>query len=309
MSAGDAQGSIWGSIDTVPGVSPQWISLAEVHGSPAIAYYEYGIVVPLLAYTRFDPALLTWSVPLQLDSATDAGNYCSLLYYGGVPSISYYRTDYVDGELRHLGATNADGGSWAPTATVDGAAGVDTGKYTSMADINGLLALSYFDEGTTSLKFAIASDPFVTAWNTYTVETSATEDVGRYCSLALIGGHPAIAYANSTNNRTMFERAVDAGGTNWSGTIIVVAESAGLDCALVDIAGQPAVAYRKSDGSLYYTRSGTPFDFSVIGGGLIDDVPGENVGYYINLRAIGGRPCVAYYNNDAKDLVFGVQYP
>lgn len=309
MESTNALGSSWFLPATVPGMGPQWISLALVNGSPAIAYYDNGLVVPSLAYSRYDSGSATWGMPVMLDSTIDAGDYCSMLYYGGVPCVSYYQSDGVDGQLRFESAVNSNGDFWALPATIDGGAGINTGKYTSIANINGLVGISYFDAGTASLKFAIATDPFVTSFNTYTVYAAAAHDVGRYSSLTLIAGHPAIAFADITANRVLYIRATDAGGTDWSGSIWVVSEDAGQDLALASISGQPAVAFRKTDGSLEYLRSGTPFAFNQYNGGTIDDVPGQNVGYYVNLKEIGDKPCVAYYNFDAKDLLFAVQYP
>jgi hypothetical protein len=215
----------------------------------------------------------------------------------------------VDGQLRFDSAVSSNGDAWSMPLSVDAGAGVNAGKYTSIANINGLVGISYFDAGTTSLKFAIATDPFASSFTTYTVQATAAHDVGRYSSLALIAGHPAIAFADITSNRVLYKRAADAGGTDWSTTTWVVSENAGQDLALASVAGQPAIAFRKTDGSLQYLRSGTPFAFNQYNGGTLDDVPGENVGYYVNLKEIGDKPCVSYYNFDAKDLLFAVQYP
>jgi hypothetical protein len=68
----------------------------------------------------------------------------------GRPAISYY--DWDNQDLKFIQATDAGGAAWQVPITVD-APGI-VGYYTSLAEVNGLPAISYASPTSGELKYA-----------------------------------------------------------------------------------------------------------------------------------------------------------
>ena len=303
------------SYGVAPGASPMHISLAEVEGQPAIAYYETGIVVPLLAYTRYD-GVSAWSVPLQLDVDNDSGNGCALQVADGAPRISYINVDpSALVTLRCVSANDATGASWgAPIATFR--AGSGSGARTSMAvTVNPVggdfrAGISYYRDNQT-LCFALPDDSTYTYFSQWLVHGEAGVDAGRYSSMAVFNGLPAIAYYASSPsvNRVDLVQATVWGGSVWAPAATTVAADAAGDLSMAIIDGQPAIAYYSLSGNLHYIRSSSFQDWQ--GGmdsGTVDSHPSEDLGRYCCLKDISGHPAIAYYDATHNDLKFAIRY-
>src|SRR5690348_2988886 len=77
-----------------------------------------------------------------VDSTPDVGWYTSIAILNGLPVISYYERSPV-GNLKVARCGTADCSSGNTLTTIDSAG--DVGKYTSIAILNGLPVISYFD--------------------------------------------------------------------------------------------------------------------------------------------------------------------
>ena len=80
-------------------------------------------------------------------------------------------------------------------------------------------------------------------------------NVGKYTSLAVIDGHPAIAYSDNSTAVTKYIRADDAMGTAWSMTPVTIDPSEGGWTFLTTVSERPAVSYEGGDQDLYYARA------------------------------------------------------
>jgi hypothetical protein len=73
---------------------------------------------------------------------------------GGNPAISYY--DAINGTLRYVRATDANGTNWAAPNDWDTGS---VGQYASLAIVNGTPAISYYDNSNADLKYVRSSNP------------------------------------------------------------------------------------------------------------------------------------------------------
>jgi hypothetical protein len=134
-------------------------------------------------------------------------------------------------------------------------------------------------------------------WTAITVYDPGSANVGQFTSMAVVEGHPAIAFADASNSRVLFIRASDPEGTAWPSTPEIVATPAGglggVSLAVVGPTPVPAIAfYAFGTQQLNYVFSGdslgdvwgTPFivDFTV------------DAGHDCDLKLVGGVPCIAY---------------
>lgn len=152
VRAADAEGGTWGTPFMVDGNNNagHFSSLAVVNGAPAICYYAS--TMGDLMYTRAtDTVGDAWGTPLQLDGAEDEGSYCSLAVIGGVPAISYHGG--LHGDLRYIHALDQNGDSWGSGVILDDSSNL-TGRDTSLCEVYGLPAVSYFDQTNAKLQYA-----------------------------------------------------------------------------------------------------------------------------------------------------------
>jgi hypothetical protein len=315
VRAANASGTIWGTPLVVDSsdISSSWdcgygASLAVVNGNPAISYYDsaYGT----LKFARATDASGTyWALPVTLD---DTGNGSgssefstadtSLVLIDGNPAICYYDVDEDD--LMFIRANDSSGTTWGVPVTVDNTA-VSVGRFASMAVVNGNPAISYFDDYNLDLRFVRASDASGTAWGSpQTLDSDSSWHNGRFGSLAVVNGNPAISYSDSLNSDLRFIRASDANGSAWHTPQTLDSEgNVGSFTSLAVFHGVPVICYRDSgNGDLKFIRAtdttGITWDSPII---LDSD---GSVGGYPSMTMINGNPAVSYYDSTNADLKF-----
>jgi len=207
VRASDATGSSWDSPFTVDagGNVGKYTSLALVNGRPAISYYD--VTNTNLKYVRAsDDTGSAWGAPVSVDSSGNAGKWTSLAVVNDYPAISYQAID-SDYDLRYVRATHANGTSWGTPVTVDSDSlgGLGLGDYSSLAVVDGLPAISYYQQDGGYLKFAQAVDACGDSWTT-PIRVDSMGTVGEFTSLIDLTGYPAIAYYRQTNQDLKFAR-------------------------------------------------------------------------------------------------------
>jgi hypothetical protein len=130
--------------------------------------------------------------------------------------------------------------------------------------------------------------------------------VGRYLSMALVNGNPAIAYYDETSGDLKYCRALTTNGGTWGAPVVAHVGGASLVGKFPSLAvvnGRPAVAYYdESADDLKYVRAndingatwGSPLTLSSLG----------NVGLYPQLKVVNGRPAIAYWDAYTNSLQF-----
>jgi hypothetical protein len=154
VRATDATGSSWGTPLTVDssGYVGLYASLAVVDGYPAIAYYDGASKYNLKYVRASDASGSAWGTPLTVHSSGMVGSYASLYVVDGRPAIAYYSYS-PNLDLKYVRASDATGSSWPTPLTVDSAG--DVGQHASLAQVDGLPAIAYYDGTNYDLRFAI----------------------------------------------------------------------------------------------------------------------------------------------------------
>ena len=106
--------------------------------------------------------------------------------------------------------------------------------------VNGNPAISYYDYTNADLKYVRASDASGESWGTPRALGSAGW-AGRYTSLAVVNGNPAISYLG--DYYPTYVRAMDATGSSWETPQDVGSVVAGTYACLVVVNGNPAISY------------------------------------------------------------------
>lgn len=171
-------------------------------GNPAVAYY--GCNDSDLKYARSATSsgavFEDWTQRLSLEIGVGSEGI-SLAVIGGNPAISYY--DGLNDDLKYIRSATATGGSpgdWSTSLTLDttGQVGWDS----SLAEVYGAPAISYFDYSEGDLKFIQSGTSTGHApqdWYSPTI-VDRHDSVGRPTSLAVINGNPAICYQDAVNS-------------------------------------------------------------------------------------------------------------
>jgi hypothetical protein len=209
VRATDANGTAWGTPVNVIN-SGQYPSLMMIPGTgPGVSCYRAGELL-YIGVSLIDES--EWGNTVTLDSIGNVGEYSSLKMIDGRPAISYY--DRTNGNLKYVSASEFSGFNWNSPQTIDNSAN-NVGLFTSLADINGHAAISYYDDTTDDLKFIRANNPFGNSWGT-PVTLDSTGTVGQFTSLAVINGNPAISYFRDIGGQLKYVQALNPSGTTWA---------------------------------------------------------------------------------------------
>ncbi len=110
--------------------------------------------IALMTTTAFVTAVHAAVVVVDTGGADDVGESTSLAVVAGNPAISYW--DELNDDLKYVQSFDIDGASWPiPSNSVDSAGAV--GRHTSLTEVDGEPAISYWDETNGDLKFAQGS--------------------------------------------------------------------------------------------------------------------------------------------------------
>ena len=284
-----------------------WISLAFV----------LALVIVPIAYAA-------WSAQ-TIDSTGDVGEYTSLAEVGGQPAISYSASTNGLKYTRYLGGADTGncgpGGNTWQCDTVDstGAEIADT----SLAEVSGQPAISYYDITNYDLKYARYlggatsgnCGPGGNTWQCDTIDSAG--HVGRSNSLIEISGQPAISYYAFNNGLkyAYYLGGATSGncgpdGNTWQCDTIDGTSGMGQDTSLAEVGGQPAIGYYDSANSnLKYARylSGATSGNCGPGGNTwqCDTVDSTgSVGFAPSLAEVSGQPAISYFDNTSDDLKY-----
>ncbi|MBK1827291.1 hypothetical protein [Haloferula rosea] len=281
-------------------------SLAVVDGRPAISYFDD--TNDDLKYVIADDASgTTWGTPVTVDFPGSVGTYTTLKVVNGRPAISYYRSDA--GDLKYVRANDATGATWPVPGTV--ASFNDVGQYASMEIVNGRPAISFFDATEESLYYVRAGNEDGSFWGGRVLVDQGSAififspEAGRYTSLAVISGRPAISYTSgsTTSSDLAYKRANNSDGTSWGPRIIVDSAGAnGPSTSLVEINGRPAIAYYSPTADLRYVVASDSVGGTWMAPQVIDSV--GDVGREAALALIDGRPAISYSDRTNGQLKY-----
>jgi len=193
---------------------------------------------------------------------------------------------------------------------------VDTEKsvtYSSLALVDGKPAIAYFDDGPDDLFYAYSENALGSGtWAITSVDAKGMGmgDVGMYCSLADVGGKPAVSYYEGGIDWNLkFATNPNADGSGlWTTGRVDTSGDVGWITSIAEIDGRPAIGYFSDDTTLDYRFA---INASADGSGAwtLDSVATVNSGMFAEgrvLRVLDGRPAAAFYNWDAGELQFAI---
>ncbi|MCB1187579.1 PKD domain-containing protein [bacterium] len=155
-----------------------------------------------------------------------------------------------------------------------------------------LLQLRVTDnDGATAISSALLN---VRGWNTVNVRSNPNPVDGKFCSLAIVNGFPAISYYRESTADLMYVRATDAYGSSWGSPVTVVTPSdQGQYSSLLVVNGKPAIAFWEATNSnLRFVRAGDP-DGTVWAPSITVDAPGAT-GSHLSMAMVHGNPAISY---------------
>ncbi|MBN2083456.1 hypothetical protein JW859_14770, partial [bacterium] len=152
-----ANASDWTQLVTVDstGNVGHYTSLVVVDGCPAISYYDDSNddLKYARATTSTGSSASDWTQIVIVESTGDVGQYTSMAVINGCPMISY--RDYTSSKVRFAAASTVTGSDSADWDCESPSSGAASGEYSSLAEVNGHAAASYYRNGTGDLRYAI----------------------------------------------------------------------------------------------------------------------------------------------------------
>jgi hypothetical protein len=200
VRADDAVGSSWPGTEVTISGANRPVSAALVDGMPAVAYSTSS---DQLAYRRATAADgSTWGAEVLLNDVLFTNFLPSLAVVSGNPAIAWVNNS----ELRYIRAIDDEGVSW-PAAGAVLHSGVALTGQTDLEVILGKPAVAFtkFVGLERHLGYIEASDAFGTSWAA-AVGVDESSSVGEFLSLEEVGGQPAIAYFDLTDEDLKFAR-------------------------------------------------------------------------------------------------------
>lgn len=275
-------------------------SLAVVDGFLAIAYHDD--TNRDLKYARAqDPTPTTttdWTFHRVDGADSEVGLTTSLTVVNGVPWISYF--DASNGDLRVARGVSSLPDAEEDWITMVADVGGDVGLYTSIEDLAGVGAVSYYDRGVGALRFARALSTTPTGpadWSAHEVDR-AGGPTGFWTSLAILAGNPAITYYNfdAQDLRISLATSATPGAGDWFAYTIDGSGRVGTDGSLIVQDGRLAVSYWAAGASaLRVARADTELPTNPSAwDSVVADSPG--VGQWTSLVDYTGVIAVSYYD-------------
>ena len=252
LRALDSAGTQWGTSITVDsiGACGEYCSMTLVNGRPAIAYYDEQDNV---RYVRANDALGTsWGSSVGMDNSQSGprGQGIALKMIAGRPAVAYQNN--TNSNVRYVRANDVDGTTWPLNGTTVGSSGALNITVTLM-DLNGLPAVAFHQIATGDLLYVVGTNANFSTGALVSTTADATGNVGRFATMTLVDGAPAIAYWDETNDALKFVRATTANGSAW-GTPVQVDAVGGRFGSLAIVDGVPAIAYQGA-GDLRYAKA------------------------------------------------------
>ncbi len=207
-------GNAWSQYRQLIGSGEEYTRLcsASIAGHPALVFGS-DTALHYKRATGLD--LVDWEQDVLLDNNGAPYEWMSLKYVASRASVAYH--DPAADDLRFIRATGSLGDAWnAPQTPVVGAT---QGQGASLAQIAGLPAILYYDEGGFgALEYVAAQNASGTLWNA-PVQISLGDFTMFDSLLELADGSPGAVVHDYGDGHIRFVRAADASGNNWPSVV------------------------------------------------------------------------------------------
>ncbi|MCC7478728.1 hypothetical protein IT575_09765 [bacterium] len=264
----------------------------------------------LLVYNCAGNTLANWLFWRAADTPSDSIESLNGTMALGQPAFSYYR-DTPDPNDGLLMFNYYDGANFNPVIVAGGFSTFDTGRYNSLALIEGVPAIAYYDAQAQNLWYIRANDLLGSSWPAGGVQVEAGGigiDTGLHVVLMEVDGRPAVFYQeNGLTSKIMYKRANDSLGSDWPGNGVLVGTS---DNPIAESIPFSAA----TDGSVTgvgYVQGGS-LTLRMLSDAAGSFEPEENVvsGPIASpsMAILGGFPAFSVYLDGADDMYFVSKY-
>ncbi len=238
-----------------------------------------------------------------IDADGIVGSDTSLAVINGRPAIAY--RDAASGDLLYMRAFDASGAGWPESPVRIAGAVSDLGRFASLSEVDGRPAVAYYNSSTGNLEYVRSNDANGSTWPLPILVDGAAENVGRYASLEVISGVPAISYQAPNLGEIRYAWAGDADGSTWT-TVTVDGSVSEYDeyTSLASVLGKPAIAYRNSTsgGNLRYAYLSGSDPANPAHWTKLNVFSTGDVGTYPSLAVVNGNPAISYYDTTNTNL-------
>ncbi len=264
----------------------------------------------LLVYSCAGNTLANWLPFGTADTTAETIQSFNGVMALGQPAFSYYRNtlDPNDGLLIY---NYYDGSQFNPVIVAGGFGTFDTGKYNSLALINGVPAIAYYDSQLQNLWYIRANDLLGSSWPANGVQVEAGGagvDTGLHVVLMEVAGRPAVFYQESLfTTRIMYKWASDSLGADWPGGGVVVGNS---DNPVADSIPFSAATDGTVTGVVYIQGIDMKLRMLSDPAGVFDAETTAVTGHVASpsMAILGGRPAFSVYLDDVQDMYFLSNY-
>ncbi|MCB1186081.1 PKD domain-containing protein [bacterium] len=137
------------------GFTGYYSSLAVVGGKPAICYFDWSNKTLLYTSSSSADGALTndWSLGFTIDTANSPGEYCSMIEFEGRPVIASYAQDNSSLHFTQASGSGSGPSEWEAGQTLEDSGII--GEYSSIAEVDGKVAIAYYQFSGGNLRYAI----------------------------------------------------------------------------------------------------------------------------------------------------------
>jgi hypothetical protein len=209
----------------------------------------------------------------------------------------YWQGNGPDWSHTWIGVGNLDDDCWEWNRMGQVGA-LDLGSFEGYLNVNSEMVVCVLLDGKTSgtLRWLAIGD--------YVGRVQAVDwdgDVGRGCTMALVGGIPAIVYYGADFQTIKYVRARTVDGLGWYPPQTIPNTGApGIGLSLVDLQGKPGIAYQESASDELRFVSAKDHDITGWNDPVVLDSLGST-GHEPSALMVNGRPAVAYYEYRGDD--------
>ncbi|MCB1187861.1 PKD domain-containing protein [bacterium] len=276
------------------------IVLLDVHGSPALFYYDND-TDDLLYVRASNPQGSQWPASTLLSINSYTRGKRSALMVDGRPALGFSGTGAPG--LKFIHASDETGGSWGSPTTIDPTSG--STFYVDALQVAGNPAFAYRDSANAKLRYIRAADATASSWDT-PVDVDTQDIPGNFCSMAIVNGNPAISYNLFNGQDLAYVRATDAAGSSWGTRVIITTTSnTGYYTTLAVVQGAPAIGYQLNTGAdLMFVRAN-----DADGQSWADPLPvatASLAGYSANMLIHNGIPHIFHHDNTTAGMMLSV---
>jgi hypothetical protein len=231
-----------------------------------------------------------------------SSSFASMAIVNGRPAMCYYDGTGTARDLMYVRALDATGTAWGNPIAVDTTGQV--GEHCTLLVVNGRPAISYYQysdasgSAVSNLKYVRATDADGTAWGS----PLTLDNGGRYHSMIIVNGNPAISY---DSGGLWFIRANNADGTSWAAPVQIGSDLVGWGTSMAIVSSNPAIAYASDNANsrtLKYVRA-TNASGSSWGTPVTVDAA-TTVGRHPALVVVSGRPAIAFADAVAETIKY-----